>query len=196
VSAARLSRLPAELPPLRLRRARRTWFRLDREHPDDWVWTPPPEPRSRFDSATGFYRARYGASSARGMLRETFDPGRHLTATDLDRWVVEVVLTGNVVDLRTDDTLDLLGLDDQISTSRSPEVWATAQTLGDLVWKHHSARSRPVPSIVYRSRTTPQHNSNVALFGHNTGVIRASRLRELPGLLEAAITADGFTVEL
>jgi len=131
------------------------------------------------------------------MLRETFDPERHLTAAQLDRWVVELTLTGSVLDLRTDDTLDPLGLDDQVSTGRSPAVWATAQALGDLVWHGYAARGRPAPAIVYRSRTTPQHNANVTLFAHSVAeVLSVRRLRDLPGLLEAAVTADGFTLDL
>lgn len=126
------------------------------------------------------------------MLRETFDPDRHISAAGLDRWVVELVMAGSVLDLRTDDTLDVLGLDDQINTSREPSVWATAQALGDLLW---NAR-KPTPSIVYRSRTTPQHNSNIALFEHSASIVSATRLRDMPGLLEAAITADGFSLDL
>lgn len=131
------------------------------------------------------------------MLRETFDPERHLSAAQLDRWVVELTLTGSVLDLRTDDTLDALGLDDQVSTGRAPGVWTTAQALGDLLWQGYAARGRRAPAIVYRSRTTPQHNANVALFAHSVAeVLSVRRLRDLPGLLEAAVTADGFTLEL
>jgi len=131
------------------------------------------------------------------MLRETFDPDRHISAAQLDHWVVELTLNGSVLDLRTDDTLDALGLDDQISTSREPRVWQTAQALGDVVWNGYTARARPVPAIVYRSRTTPQHNANAAMFAHSIAtVLHVERLREQTGLLEAAITADGFTVEL
>lgn len=131
------------------------------------------------------------------MLREAFDPDRHIDSLSLDRWVVEVVLAGNVLDLRTDETLDALGVDDRINTSREPIVWATAQALGDLLWTSCTARQRPVPAIAYRSRTTPQHNTNIALFAPSVGeVVSATRLRDLAGLLEAAITADGFTVEL
>lgn len=131
------------------------------------------------------------------MLRETFDPERHISARQLDHWVVELTVVGSVLDLRTDDTLDAFGLDDQVSTSRAPAAWSTAQALGDLVWNGYAARGRPAPAIVYRSRTTPQHNANVALFAHSVAeVLSVRRLRDLPGLLEAAITADGFTVEL
>ena len=131
------------------------------------------------------------------MLRETFDPDRHISAAQLDHWVVELTLNGSVLDLRTDDTLDVFGLDDQISTSREPRMWETAQGVGDVVWRGYTARGRPVPAIVYRSRTTPQRNSNVALFAHSiAAILNVERLREQTGLLEAAITADGFTAEL
>jgi hypothetical protein len=131
------------------------------------------------------------------MLRETFDPDRHIGAASLDRWVVELRLTGAVVDLRTDDTLDALGLDDQISTSRARPVWSTAQELGDLLWRHAVAAGRKAPALLYRSRTTPQHNSNVAFFGHSVAeIVGARRLRDLPALLDAVITADDFTVDL
>jgi hypothetical protein len=165
--------------------------------PQDWDWKPFPAPRWRFDSADGRYRVRYAASSARGMLRETFDPDRFISAQALDHWVVAVTVTGGLVDLRTDDTLDALGLDDQISTSRAPQVWAAAQRLGDLLWDEYAHRGRPAPAVVYRSRTTPQHNANLAFFQHSVGrVVSATRLRDLPALLDAAITADGFTVDL
>lgn len=50
---------------------------------------------------------------------------------------------------------------------------------------------------MYRSRTTPQHNANVAFFEHSiTRVVSVTRLRDMPALLDAAITADGFTVAL
>lgn len=131
------------------------------------------------------------------MLRETFDPERYIAAAALDRWVVALTVSSGVVDLRTDDTLDALGLDDRTSTSREPQVWRTGQELGDLLWEGYAARDRPAPALVYRSRTTPQHNVNLAFFEHSVGqVVSAVRLRDLPGLLEAAITADGFTVEL
>lgn len=140
---------------------------------------------------------RYAATSARGMLRETFDPDRFISAAALDHWVVALTVTGGLVDLRTDDTLDALGLDDQINTSREPRVWQTAQQLGDLLWEEYARRRRPAPALVYRSRTTPQHNANLAFFQHSVAsVVSVTRLRDLPALLEAAITADGFTVEL
>ncbi len=130
------------------------------------------------------------------MLREAFDPDRHIGSSSLQRWVVQLTVSGSVLDLRTDDTLDAFGLDDQISTSRDPLVWASAQQLGDLLWQRHAHRERK-PSITYRSRTTPQHNANLALFaGTARSVVSVTRLGDCLPLLEAAILADGFTVEI
>ncbi|MDX6256775.1 MAG: hypothetical protein QOJ11_3109 [Frankiales bacterium] len=130
------------------------------------------------------------------MLREAFDPDRHIPADSLQRWVVTLTVTGRALDLRTDDTLDAFGLDDQISTSRDPRVWQAAHSLADLHWNRHSVRDR-MPGIVYRSRTTPQHNTNLAWFAETpVTVTSAVRLTDRLDLLEAAITSDGFTVEL
>jgi RES domain-containing protein len=169
---------------------------LDRSHPDAWSSTPFPLARWRFDSAAGAHRCRYAASSERGMLREAFDPDRYIAAESLQTWVVTLTLTGSALDLRTHDTLDAFGLDDQISTSRDPRVWQAAQRLGDLHWARHHDRDR-LPGIVYRSRTTPQHNANLAWFSATPATVTSAvRLGDRPDLLEAAITADGFTVEL
>jgi RES domain len=169
---------------------------LDDSLPQDWVWQPFATARWRFDSPTQAYRARYAASSARGMLREAFDPDRYIGAASLTRWVVEFTMATSVLDLRTDDTLDAFGLDDQISTSRAPQVWTCAQAVGDLLWHRYSADAR-TPGIVYRSRTTPQHNANLTFFADTPSVVGSvRRLRDCTALLEAAIRADGFTVEL
>jgi hypothetical protein len=130
------------------------------------------------------------------MLREAFDPERYIGAASLQRWVVQLTVTGSVLDLRTDDTLDALGLDDQISTSRDPQVWSCAQELGDALWQRHVGRPR-VPGITYRSRTTPQHNANLAFFADTPhSIVSVTRLADCLQLLEAAILADGFTVDL
>jgi hypothetical protein len=130
------------------------------------------------------------------MLREAFDPDRYIDAASLRRWVVALTVAGGALDLRTDETLDAFGLDDQVSTSREPLVWETAQALGDLHFLRHTGRDR-VPPIVYRSRTTPQHNANLVVFpGTELKIVSVTRLADCADLLEAAIVADGFTVEL
>ena len=130
------------------------------------------------------------------MLREAFDPDRYISAVSLNRWVIQFRVTASVLDLPTDDTLDAFRLDDQISTSRDPQVWDSAQHIGDLLWQRNRNRDRK-PGITYRSRTTPQHNTNLAFFAATTRTIdTVTRLRDSPRLLEAAILSDGFTIEI
>ena len=130
------------------------------------------------------------------MLREAFDPDRYISAISLARWVIQFTVTGTVLDLRSDDTLDALRLDDQISTSRDPQVWDCAQHLGDLLWQRNSNRDRK-PGITYRSRTTPQHNTNLAFFAGTPHTVHSvTRLGDSAPLLEAAILSDGFTIEM
>jgi len=106
-----------------------------------------------------------------------------------------VQLTGrlHVVDLRTDRTLDVLGLDDEINTARAPDVWTACQQLADLVHRWCGQRCH---GIVYRSRTTPQGSANLAFFEHAPLTATSlGRLGAQPSLLATAVVSDGFTVE-
>ena len=127
-------------------------------------------------------------------MRERFDRDRrHLAATHLDLHLVRVSGTIRVLDLRRDDTLDALGLDDQISTSRAPDVWAAGQRLSDLVAAWFGARCH---GIAYRSRTTPQRSANLAFFEHAPlQPDDLGPLRTQPALLDSCILSDGFAVQ-
>ncbi len=173
---------------------RRTWFRLDTADPRDWDWDPFPTARYRFDSASGKHRVRYAAWSARGAMRERFDHVRRwVTAAELDLHLVELTGRVRVLDVRTEATLDALGFDDQVSTSRSPQVWGTCQLLTDRVVDWFGDR---VDGLVYRSRTTPQRSANLAFFGSAALQARSlGRLRDHEDLLVACIASDGFTVQ-
>jgi hypothetical protein len=172
---------------------RHTWYRLDGTDPADWKWTPFPTPRYRFDSAAGTHRVRYAGQTQRGAMRERFDEvGRVISAGDLDAHLVELSGKVNVLDLRSERTLDALGLDDHINTSRAPEVWAACQRLADLAVGWFGER---LGGIVYRSRTTPQTSANLAFFGPGGLTCRSlGRLGDQDGLL-AACVHDGFTIE-
>lgn len=172
----------------------RTWFRLDRTTPREWSWAPYATARHRFDSAAGLRRVRYAASSQRGVLREAFDAtGRILGEADLESHLVRLSGRLRLLDLRREATLDALGLDDQVSTGRAPEVWTTCQRLADLAAGHYGVR---LHGIVYRSRTTPQTNTNLALFAQAQMTAETlGPLRTHSGLLAAAVVGDGFTVE-
>lgn len=111
----------------------------------------------------------------------------------LDAHLVELSGTVRVLDLRTEATLDALGLDDQVNTSRAPHVWATCQELGDRLHLWYGDR---LHGVVYRSRTTPESSYNLAFFGHAPLTRRSlGRLRGQRDLLVACVLGDRFTVE-
>lgn len=188
-------RLPVTRPAgLRLTTLRRTWFRLDAQAPGAWSWRAFPTPRSRFDSATGTYRVRYAGDAARVAMRERFDAtGRRLRAEDLQLRLVALSGAVQVLDLRHDRTLDALGLDDQISTSRAPGVWSAAQVLGDRVRGWFGERCH---GLVYRSRTTPQRSANLAFFAHAPlQPSELGRLGKRTDVLAACVLSDGFAIQ-
>jgi len=172
---------------------RHAWYRVDSADPARWTWTAYSTPVSRFDSASGRLRVRYAADTARAALRERFDrDGRRLAVSHLDLTLVELVGAIRVLDLRRDDTLDALGLDDQISTSRAPGPWAAGQHLVDLVHDWFGERCH---GLVYRSRTTPQRSANIAFFAHAALTPRSlGALRDQGTLIDSCILTDGFDV--
>jgi hypothetical protein len=126
-------------------------------------------------------------------MRERFDEQRRrLTPADLDLKLVELTGTVRVLDLRRDQTLDALGLDDQVSTSRTPDVWSACQQLIDRVRDWFGDRC---DGVVYRSRTTPEHSANLAFFEAARLTARnLGTLREQPTLIDSCIVTDGFDV--
>jgi hypothetical protein len=194
-TAAYEQRLPTARPPgVRLSTLRHAWFRLDREPPEQWSWHPYSMARSRFDSPTGASRVRYAGDAKRVAMRERFDQSRRvITAAQLGLHLIELRGSIRVLDLRRDSTLDALGLDDQISTSRARGVWAACQRLADLVHEWFGERC---DGIVYRSRTTPQSSANLAFFAHAPlAAVNLGTLVEQPDLLARSLVADGFAIE-
>lgn len=188
-------RVPITRPAgLRLTAAGEQWFRIDTASPASWSWRPFATARYRFDSPTGRVRVRYAGDAARVALRERFDESQRLVGrADLDLRVVELTGRLAVLDLRRDATLDALGLDDQINTSRAPGVWAASQLLADRVHDWFGARCH---GIVYRSRTTPQRSANLAFFVHAPLLATdLGPLREQTPLLASCVVSDGFAVE-
>jgi hypothetical protein len=186
--------LPAKRPAqLRLSTLRGPWYRLDHERPERWSWRPFAAARYRFDPAGGSTRVRYAGDEPRVAMRERFDEAaRIVRRRDGDLRLVELVGTIRVLDLRRDRTLDVLGLDDQISTARAPQVWQACQRLADLVQEWFGERC---DGIVYRSRTTPQRGANLAFFSHAPLAGRdLGPLRVQEDLLRACVLTDGFTI--
>jgi hypothetical protein len=137
---------------------------------------------------------RYAGQTERTAMRERFDEqGRIVSASELRLRLVELTGVVRVLDLRLDRNLDALGIDDQINTSRSPDVWTACQRLSDLVIGWYAGRCH---GIVYRSRTTPQHAANLAFVEQAPFKARdlGALSRQSP-LLAACVHSDGFTVE-
>lgn len=190
-----LARLPERRPAgLRLVPRTRPWYRIDPQPPYRWSWKAAPAPRSRFDPASGRFRVRYAGDSLRVAMRERFDRDRRIVSRDhLGLHVVELRGKIHVLDLRSDKLLDLLGLDDQVSTSRAPDVWAGCQELTDRLLDWFGTR---IDGVAYRSRTTPQRSANLAFLPHAPlEPVSLGRLGEQTELLAACIAGDGFAVE-
>jgi hypothetical protein len=157
-----------------------------------WDWTPFPTPRYRFDSASGVARVRYAGTSPVGAARERYrDTGQVIPRHHANHYIVELRGRLSVLDLRQERTLDLLGLDDQISTSRAPDVWQACHHLTDLVldWWGQS-----IDGIIYRSRTTPQRSANLAFFEHAPLRGRSQMLRRSRRFLDELVVTSGFAV--
>lgn len=173
---------------------RSRWYRVDATPAAQWSWRSFATPRNRFDSAAGAFRVRYAGDEPRVAMREFFDTSqRVVSAEDLDLHLVELTGAVTVLDLRRERTLDALGLDDQINTSRAPGVWTACHRLVDLAQDWFGERCE---GIVYRSRTTPERSANLAFHAH--APLRASDLGTLgtqSEVLAACVLADGFTVQ-
>ena len=107
-----------------------------RATPAEWTWDGFPTARYRFDPESGAFRTRYAASTLIGAFRERYRPtGLVIPADHADHHLVRLVAARHlrVFDLRTEANLDVLGVDDQISTGQHPDVWATCHRLADAV---------------------------------------------------------------
>lgn len=138
-------------------------WRIDRTPPEDWTWDGFATPRFRLDPASGTFRVRYASTTVAGAARERYlDTGRLIPADHHDHHLVRLVAQRPlwVLDLRTETTLDTLGLDDRVSTSHEPDVWDACHRLAD------AARGwwADLDGVVYRSRTTPATANNLAFF--------------------------------
>jgi RES domain len=165
--------LPGNLNPFPVRRPvglRRRYirtgtelWRLDADAPANWDWEGFPVPRNRFDPASRNFRVRYASRSLVGAVRERYRAsGLFVPADHARHHLVQLVATRDLraFDLRVQQNLDVLDLDDQISTGQHPEVWNTCHRLVDSarIWWDD------LDVVVYRSRTTPATSVNVAFF--------------------------------
>ncbi|HTY29433.1 MAG TPA: hypothetical protein VMD51_15000 [Mycobacterium sp.] len=95
-----------------------------------------------------------------------------------------------VLDLRTEKNLDILHLDDQISTGQHADVWLTCHRLADAVRRWWT----DVEAIVYRSRTTPSSSLNVAFSTVDGFDVTSRTLGEEPEALTDLVLHHEVTV--
>lgn len=189
--------LPASRPEglalLGLPTGTRLW-RIDAEPAPAWTWEGFPEPRHRFDPADGSFRTRYASTRFYGAARERYlDTGRYIPAAHAEHHVVQLVAARpfRVLDLRNEAKLDLLGLDDRISTSWEPRVWSTAQVLAKRArrwWER-------IDGIAYRARTTPSSTSNIAFWSIDGCTATSRVLRECTEDLDDLVLRRDFTID-
>lgn len=169
------------------------FFRVEAESYLSWNWQPFSVPQHRFDSASGLWRVRYGARSDEGALRERYrDSGSFIPTDHALHSLVKLTGRVRVLDLRQEAMLDVLGLDEQISTGRSPAWWNAAQRLSDAVREWWGER---VEGIVYRSRTTPTTSSNLAFFSHAPLSGTSVPVEACSELLDRLVLTRGFTID-
>lgn len=194
----RLSDPPAQFPAarpagLRLRSLAGTFHRLDGDPPDAWSWEPFQEPRHRFDSAAGLVRVRYASTTRVGAARERYrDTDSFVPADHASHHLVTLTGRVRVLDLRREATLDALGLDDQISTSRAADWWDAAHRLTDAAVGWWGDR---VHGFLYRSRTTPERSTNLVFLSNAPLEATSVPLGGAADYLDELVVAAGFTVD-
>ena len=171
-----------------------TFWRIDADPPETWTWDGFPSPRHRFDPADGSFRTRYASTRFYGAARERYlDSGRYVPAAHARHHVVALVATRpfRVLDLRNEQKLDLLGLDDRISTSHEPRVWEAAHVLAQ---RAHGWWER-IDGIVYRARTTPSSTSNLAIWTIAGCTVSSRPLEECIVELDDLVLRRDFTID-
>jgi hypothetical protein len=195
--AGYLAPLPAHRPVgLRRRRldAGTELWRIDASVPAAWDWHGFPVPRHRFDPASGGFRVRYAGRSLVGAAREKYrNSGLFVPADHATHQLVRLVAARplRMFDLRVEQNLDVLGVDDQISTGYHQAVWDTCHHLSDAA----RAWWEDLDAIVYRSRTTPATSSNVAFFATDAFHIESWTLADRTDVLAELVLRHGFTVD-
>lgn len=169
-------------------------WRIDSASPRDWTWTGFSEPRFRFDPQSGGFRTRYAGTQLVGAFRERYRAtGLVIPADHAGHRLIRLVAARHlrVIDLRTERNLDVLDVDDQISTGQHPDVWNTCHRLADAIRRWWS----DLDGIVYRSRTTPATTANVAFFADDAFAMEAWPLADRDDILTELVLRHGFTID-
>ena len=186
-----------DVRPVGLRRRRvdkgTELWRVDATPPTQWTWDGFPTARFRFDPESGAFRTRYAASTFTGAFRERYRPtGLVIPADHAAHHLVRLTATRHlrVFDLRTEANLDILGVDDQISTGQHPDVWDTCHRLADATHRWWN----DLDALVYRARTTPETSINYAFFALDAFSSESWPLAERDDVLTELVLRQGFTV--
>ena len=169
------------------------FWRIDATHPAEWTWVGFGDPRYRFDPASGAFRTRYAGSALIGAFRERYRAtGLVIPADHATHHVVRLITNRRlrVLDLRTERNLDVLDIDDQISTGQHAAVWETCHRLADVARRWWT----DLDGIVYRSRTTPTTSANIAFFSADPFAIETWALAGRTDILTDLVLRQGFTV--
>ena len=168
-------------------------WRVEADAFQEWTWAGFAEPRYRFDPTSGAFRTRYAGGQIAGAFRERYRAtGLVIPADHAGHQLVHLRAKRalRVLDLRTERNLDILDVDDQISTSQHPQVWSTCQLLADA-----ARRWWPdLDAMAYRSRTTPETSVNYAIFDSDAFSAECWPLADRADVLTDLVLRHGFTV--
>jgi hypothetical protein len=169
------------------------WWRIEGHDAIRWDWSGFPEPRHRFDPASGTFRTRYAAASLHGAARERYAAtGCYIPADHAGEHLVHLTARRplRVLDLRSESNLDALGADDRLNTGREAAVLDACHRLADccrLWWPD-------LDGLLYRPRTTPESSANLAFFGSEPFTVEPRRLDACAAELDELVLRHGFTV--
>jgi len=137
---------------------------------------------------------RYAARTERAAFRERFaDEGRRISAAHGADHLVGITGRLRVLDLRSEQTLEALRIDDEANVGRDARVLRTTQVLSDLLaaWYGDSLHG-----LLYRSRTTPSASPNLAFFASAPiAVTDHGPLRGRAATLARLVLRERFAVE-
>jgi hypothetical protein len=166
-------------------------WRVDATEPSAWEGFR--EPRYRFDPASGAFRTRYAGASLVGAFRERYRAtGLVIPADHATHHLVRLVAARHlrVLDLRTERNLDVLGVDDQISTGQHADVWDTCHRLADAAKRWWN----DLDAIMYRSRTPPETSANFAFFTDDAFAVESWVLADRTDVLTDLVLRHDFTI--
>ncbi len=142
---------------------------------------------------------RYAANRSVVAARERF-PARTLTEADGDLWLVHLLVPAPVLALTRQTNLDVLGLDDRVSTGRIDSSGRTdpdplLDTCGQLADAVRDWWNGSPPPLLYRARTVPSTGRSLAFTRTSAwSILDARPLREATSLHSHLTLSAGFVI--